>query len=370
MASDLDPPDSPAQDWVSPSAEYQAINSLFRVISRTPKAARRHLQPTPGQVSLSLGHCIERGTRSTHGNILCIHPWLTTHTYTHIQHFLSVCRGYLDAAKERDWLHPNTVVVFPEHIGTWLVGEGEIAYVYDSEEWQTALQWVALSRPVGFLKHMPRDTTTEALIKGLFWFKASRMASQYQLVFSRLARHFGVTIVAGSILLASPSLKDGKLKTQEGPLHNVGLVFSPDGSPSPTMYGERSPSAMEQALLSVAPFGGSGCAVYETPAGPCAVALGRDVTHRPTIEALEGKASSLLHPCLSLPFMGGDTSVKDEAAGFDSYLTSQFWGQLWELEPKRRCLGQFQGEPLERPDEKGASLVNLWRTEPQQSEKR
>ena len=55
--------------------------------------------------------------------------------------------------------------------------------------------------------------------------KASRMADDYQRVFGGLARQFGVTLVAGSIVLPEPSLREGRLVAGDGPLYNVAVTF-------------------------------------------------------------------------------------------------------------------------------------------------
>ena len=63
----------------------------------------------------------------------------------------------------------------------------------------------------------------------LFRMKAREMAAVYQATFAALARDFGVTIVAGSILLPAPRISNGALEIGKGRLYNVTAVYGPDG---------------------------------------------------------------------------------------------------------------------------------------------
>lgn len=63
------------------------------------------------------------------------------------------------------------------------------------------------------------------------------MAEQYQTLFGGLAKEFGVTLVAGSIVLPEPAIDNGKLKLGSGPLYNSSVTFGSDGQPSVSRNG-------------------------------------------------------------------------------------------------------------------------------------
>ena len=59
--------------------------------------------------------------------------------------------------------------------------------------------------------------------------RAGNRPGAYHQLFAGLAREYGVTLVAGSIVLPGPALVDGELQVGTGPLRNVTLVFGLDG---------------------------------------------------------------------------------------------------------------------------------------------
>ncbi|MFM0874850.1 hypothetical protein QU886_28205, partial [Klebsiella pneumoniae] len=59
--------------------------------------------------------------------------------------------AYLDHAREQGMLNERTVVVLPEHIGTWLLAVGEKEELYHAAERRQAMHWLAASNPLDFL---------------------------------------------------------------------------------------------------------------------------------------------------------------------------------------------------------------------------
>ncbi len=125
----------------------------------------------------------------------------------------------LAQARDAGLLTDKTIVVLPEHVGTGLFALGEKPEVQQARTLRDAMQWMALSNPWQYLRALsggnPRDDRrTEAVLL----LKAERMAADYQAIFGELAREFGVTLVAGSIVLPEPSLEAGRLRLDDGPL--------------------------------------------------------------------------------------------------------------------------------------------------------
>lgn len=66
-----------------------------------------------------------QGQDSGRGNLLGIQPELQGADYRSALHLHRKLSAYLDQARQQGLLNPKTVVVLPEHIGTWLVAVGE-----------------------------------------------------------------------------------------------------------------------------------------------------------------------------------------------------------------------------------------------------
>lgn len=166
------------------------------------------------------------GEASTSGNLLAIRPALYPSDYRDPDLLRMKLTAALDQARAQGLLNEKTVVALPDHIGTWLLLRDEKHDLYKARSFAEGGRLLTLSHPtlLGRLFLQGHDLE-EALLRA----KAGRMARDYQKLFSRLAGEYRVTILAGSILLPSPYLKDGKLRSGHGDLYNLALAFSPDG---------------------------------------------------------------------------------------------------------------------------------------------
>jgi hypothetical protein len=110
----------------------------------------------------------------------------------------------------------------------------------------------------------------------LFRLKARGMARSYTVVFSRLAKTYGVTVVAGSILLPEAQVNGLEVVpgTGSAPLQNVTAVFRPDGSPHPQLARKCYPTLAEQPFVQPAAL--ADLPVFETPAGRLGVLVCAD----------------------------------------------------------------------------------------------
>jgi hypothetical protein len=93
-------------------------------------------------------------------------------------------------------------------------------------------------------------------------------------VFSTLARRFGVTVVAGSLVLPAPRVEEGRVVVEDGPLAHASFVFRPDGSlhdrsVKKCLLGHDERGFMQAGLIVDLPS-------FEPPAGRLGVLIGRD----------------------------------------------------------------------------------------------
>lgn len=208
------------------------------------------------------------------GNLLGIQSYMVPYDYASRDTFYAKLDGYLAEARARGWLTAKTVAVFPEFIGTWLVLEGEKQGAFAAGRSAQALKQVVLANLPAFIRHLVFAPAEDGVKHSLFRMKAAAMAAAYHGTFSRLARHYGVTIVAGSIVLPAPEVAGGGLRIHNGPLYNVSVVYGPDGTPHEPIVRKAYPTPEE------APFVAAGnevdLPVFDTPAGKLGVLICAD----------------------------------------------------------------------------------------------
>ena len=170
------------------------------------------------------------GEDSGRGNLLGIQPWMTPVDYATENSIYTKLGGYLSVARREGWLNRSSVVVWPEYIGTWLITLGESSGVHRASSLGRAMRRIAARHPfrfVGALFASPeRDKSTAALLRT----QAEVLSRRYQTLFADLAADYGVTMVAGSVVLPDPRVVKGDLMVGRWPLCNVAAVFRPDGS--------------------------------------------------------------------------------------------------------------------------------------------
>ncbi|EMJ96535.1 hydrolase, carbon-nitrogen family [Leptospira alstonii serovar Pingchang str. 80-412] len=164
------------------------------------------------------------------GNLLGIQPWMFSRDYSSERNFLNKIESYLKEAEKNGFINPKTIVVFPEYLGTWLVAADEKTSVTESVKIEDAMQTLVFSNLVLFVWNFSKAEAKDSVKDALFRMKAEKMLSIYSNTFSNLARRWGITIVAGSILLPEPSIVGGKLQIGKGSLKNGSYVFFPDGT--------------------------------------------------------------------------------------------------------------------------------------------
>lgn len=188
------------------------------------------------------------------GNLLLIRPQLFPMDYRSPAHLRLKLSASLDSARQAGLLGPGTLVALPEHIGTWLLARGEKVEFYQARNRQQVRNWLLLGNPLLAIKALLLNLDADRLDEALLRMKAEQMAGDYQQLFGSLAREYHVTLLAGSILLPQPRIEDGRLRSGEGPLRNLSLVFDPQGQIQGQVYDEPWPwraGASAAQLISV-----------------------------------------------------------------------------------------------------------------------
>ena len=172
------------------------------------------------------------------GNLLLIRPQLYPLDYRSPAHLRLKLSAALDSARQAGLLAPDTLVALPEHIGTWLLARGEKVEFYQARSRQEVRDWLLLGNPLLAIEALLLNLDAERLDEALLRMKAAQMAEDYQQLFAGLAREYRITLLAGSILLPAPRIEGDRLRSGEGPLRNLSLVFSPQGQIQGQAYDE------------------------------------------------------------------------------------------------------------------------------------
>jgi predicted amidohydrolase len=217
---------------------------------------------------------LNQGLPGDNGNLLGIQPEMFSGDYHTVELLRLKLGAYLHKARDEGLLNGKTVAVLPEHIGTWLVISGEKAEVYQAETIDNAMAWLAASNPLKLSRALLAAKGEDRLQDALLRMKSAAMARDYQAVFGGLAKDFGITLVAGSIVLPDPRVEAGQLVVGDGPLYNVSLVFGSDGAPLGQPQRKVYPIRDEQTFTAAAPA--SDLRVVDTPAGRLGVLICAD----------------------------------------------------------------------------------------------
>ncbi len=241
---------------------------------------------------LRIDLAVDQGTPADHGNLLGIQPELFPTDYQSSERLHRKLAAYLQKAQEQGLLNEKTIVVLPEHIGTWLMVSGEKDELYQANTLKDAMNWLAVSNPLKFARALIAAKGENRVDDAHLRMKAKGMAKDYQALFGGLAKEFRVTLVAGSIVLPEPSVIDGTLKIGRGALFNSSVVFDRDGLPIGQPQRQMHP-VFDQSDV-IAANGEHDLNVVDTPAGRLGVLIGSDSWYPDNYRKLDSQGAQLI----------------------------------------------------------------------------
>jgi predicted amidohydrolase len=340
---------------------------------------------------LRINLAIDQGTPADRGNLLGIQPELFPTDYQSPERLHRKLAAYLQKARDQGLLNEKTIVVLPEHIGTWLMVSGEKDELYQATTLKEAMNWLAVSNPLKFLRALISAKGDSRLDDAHLRMKAKGMAKEYQALFGGLAKEFNVTLVAGSIVLPEPSIIDGALKIGRGALYNSSVVFGRDGLPIGQPQRQMHPIFAEHEVI--AANGEHTLSVVDTPAGRLGILIGSDSWYPDNYRKLDGQGAQFIAvPAFVIgrgtwdkPWRGykglltpGSVSLKagelsegqawhrltltaqppssQAIAGMSVFLRGQFWDQG----SAGQSFLSSNGQQFADGNARGARLLNLW----------
>ncbi|MES1220320.1 MAG: carbon-nitrogen hydrolase family protein, partial [Bacteroidota bacterium] len=238
------------------------------------------------------------GIDSGKGNIIGMQPLLTAENYASESNLLLSLRPYFELAKEKGLFNDKTVVVFPEYTGSWLVAAQEKKSVYAEAHIMDAMATMVTSNIFKFgWTYLTAPKVENKSTYAVFAMKAKQMAAAYQKIFSKLAKEFHVTVVAGSIVLPDPSIdKDGKLAVANGTLYNTSVIFDNNGSIISPLVKKIFPIDEEAGFTACAPVDQN--PVFETPAGNMGVLVCADSWYPAAYQSFNSTVKIIAVPSL------------------------------------------------------------------------
>jgi len=353
-------------------------------------------QPLQPNADLSIIEAINFGNRDTaDGNIIGVQAFLTAADYANEAGFYLVLHRYMERAKALNLLNEKAIVVFPEYIGSWLVAANEKKKVYDASATITdALTLQVTSNLFTFIPAYFHSNSSDKTKEAVFRMKQHEICSIYQSVFSRLAREYHVTVVAGSAVLAEPSVTaDGKIKTGSGKLYNTSAVFDINGKVMAPLIKKIFPISDEQGFTCAADTAQS--PIFSVPSGRLAVLVCADSWFPAAYKNLNNRADVIAIPSLggpddvwTTPWLGYngyappidvDTAAdyhhitegeawakyamarRAPAAGIHNGMNVFFTGDIWDMHPEGRVLVlQNDSLHISMPALKKGRITNLW----------
>lgn len=341
------------------------------------------------QTELEIESIDSFGVESGQGNLIGIQPFMRADDYATAVSCHKKLDGYLAAACAEGWLSSNTVVIFPENIGTWLLLNHEHRSIFATDKIDTAVKRMIRHHWLRFGHYWFTAQCRARHIDALFRMKAEQMASDYQTIFADLAHKYGVTIVAGLLFLPTPTIANGRLQISDGPLQNVTCVFAPNGSLHPQITRKNNLVHDETDFLMAGEL--TDFPVYETPAGRLGVLICADSWYPASYAVLAGQDVEIiavpnnqgewLKPWsgYSTTFVPQDVDLKDvgrltEREAWLKYalpgrITSSganvgmhvfFHGQLWDQVSEGQSILVKEDSIFEASDVVKAALTNLW----------
>ncbi|QKV63676.1 carbon-nitrogen hydrolase family protein [Pseudomonas sp. 43A] len=366
--------------------------SMALVAALTTYAMWAADRPTGHYLSdLRIKLAVDQGTPADRGNLLGIQPELFPTDYQSPERLHRKLAAYLQQAQDQGLLNDKTVVVLPENVGTWLLLSGEKDELYQAPTLAEAMNWLAASNPLLFARAWLSANGKDRLNDAYLRMKSKAMAKDYQALFGGLAKEFHVTLVAGSIVLPEPSIRDGQLKSGSGALFNSSVVFSRDGVPLGQPQRQMHPVFDQREVIESADK--HLLNVVDTPAGRLGVLIGSDSWYPDNYRKLDEQRAQLVavpaqvlgHRAWNLPWRGYKSSNTPSSVSLKpgELTEGQAWhrltltaqppssraiagmsvflrGQFWDKASSGQSFLSSNGQQFADGEARGARLLNIW----------
>ncbi|TGK07030.1 hypothetical protein EHO59_02635 [Leptospira semungkisensis] len=159
------------------------------------------------------------------GNLLLVQLEFKPEYFTREDRLRAWLEEPLLLAKEKGWLQKTTIVAYPPEIGNYFFLIDSRKEILDADKEHSA--W---NMAVFFQRILPTNLASFSIGEDTSTFQiADSSKERYQRIFSTLSKIYGVQILAGSICLPSPEVKEGKLLIRPGNWEERAYIFDSEG---------------------------------------------------------------------------------------------------------------------------------------------
>lgn len=292
-------------------------------------------------------------------NVIGVEPHLEPTDFASAAHLEIKLSSYLEAARENGLLRPDTLVLFPAHVGTGLLAAGHKSRTYEAGTISSALTPIISYNLAQFGKNYYIFDAPNKRVAAAIRAQSQAAAEAINAVFSALAQKYGVTIVAGSGLLMTPGIYPDGLTYGHGPIFHTSFVFTPDGKPLVDAVRQIEPSDAESAVTepSLAEF----LPIFTAGGTNYGVAIGADASRDDVTDHYMAEDVSLI---LSPQFNKREDPVEYPFGPTPRYkwgMAVSMKGLGWGLSAQGRTALIVDGEPISvQNDDMVGRIYNLW----------
>lgn len=300
------------------------------------------------------------GTEETASlNVIGVEAHLEPINFASATHLEIKLSSYLEVAREQGILRPNTLILFPGHIGSGLLATEQKSRVYNADSLSAALTTLISYDLLEFAKNYFIFDEPDKILASAIRAKSKTAAETLFSVFSALARKYEVTIVTGSGLLMTPGIYPDGLTYGHGPIFHTSFVFAPDGKPLVDAVRQVEPNTeelkvTEQSLAEFLPVFTAGSTHY-------GVLIGADARRTDTADHLQAEQVDLvLSPQFHQRVDPFQFSFGPKPR-FKWAMAVSASGNGWGIAAQGRADLVVNGEPIGiQNDDQIARLYNLW----------
>lgn len=253
-------------------------------------------------------------------------------------------KSLMEQIRKKAGRDEDVLVVFPEDVGTPLVFMKSYQKIKDKKTLQEAVKCLIMSNLPKVLYYKIRFGTS--FIRALALATSKDIAKVYLDVFSKMAKTYRVTLVAGSVLLPDfewdKDVKKTGYRIPDGNVYNMSFLFDRDGNLMGTQKKTHLvPNLEDHNGFDISPGKMEDLKVFDTSFGKLGIAVCLDCFKEPVVKALADLDADLLIQPSANPgvwnkaeqegWMEGCKKVMDTTKSFSYALNPMMTGCLFDL---------------------------------------
>lgn len=161
------------------------------------------------------------GYKSEKGNLVLVSTSFKPIDFANEEIYSNKIESILKAISEKNLISEETLIIFPEHTGSFLFLIDEKKEIYNSKTLMAGIEKIKYSNPDLLL--------TKDLIPKLIQNKKGKILEIYKNTFLKFSKKYSVSIFAGSIVLPELKFQNYNLIFNSNELKNQSIIFTSEG---------------------------------------------------------------------------------------------------------------------------------------------